>query len=344
VNGNTTIFVTDADNREILEYDGTSGAIKNWYAYGLGPNDVLNQMNVAAATRATLIPDVQGSIVGTLDATSGTLTKVGYRPYGESSSTSGSFRYTAQRIDPETNGLYYYRARQYIPAWGRFMQPDPIGYSGGNNLYAYVYNDPINGTDASGLYAGVDDAAFAGVGAVIGVSTVGIFDLARSAYNGQWIFSSKGTYASAAITGTATGLGILYAPATGGVSFVAAAAGGAALGNIAQQGIESGFAKFSYSSFAVDVGTSTALSLIPIPHLSGIPGVTAGQNSLAAIGRSTITKFENETISNVTTQTAIEGAVGLGIYDLPGTIAEKAAGVAADYGYGQLELSSGAKK
>ena len=151
VNGAATVYITDANNREILEYDGTSGAIKNWYAYGLGPNDVLNQMNVAAATRATLIPDVQGSIVGTLDATSGTLTKVGYRPYGESSSTSGSFRYTAQRIDPETNGLYYYRARQYIPAWGRFMQPDPIGYSGGNNLYAYVSNDPLNAADPTGL-------------------------------------------------------------------------------------------------------------------------------------------------------------------------------------------------
>jgi hypothetical protein len=39
--GVTTIFVTDADNREVLEYDGTSGAIQNWYAYGLGPNTAL---------------------------------------------------------------------------------------------------------------------------------------------------------------------------------------------------------------------------------------------------------------------------------------------------------------
>ena len=119
MNGNTTIFVTDADNREILEYDGTSGAIRNWYSYAFGPNDVLNQMNVATGTRATLVPDIQGSIVATLDATSGALTKTGYLPYGESGSTSGSFRYTGQRIDPETNGLYYYRARHYMPAWGR---------------------------------------------------------------------------------------------------------------------------------------------------------------------------------------------------------------------------------
>jgi YD repeat-containing protein len=38
VNGTTTVFVTDAGNREVLEYDGTSGAILRWYAYGLGSN------------------------------------------------------------------------------------------------------------------------------------------------------------------------------------------------------------------------------------------------------------------------------------------------------------------
>ncbi len=68
VNGTTTIYVTDADNREVLEYDGTSGAIGNWYAYALGPNDVLNQMSGAGTTRATLIPDIQGSFIGSLDA------------------------------------------------------------------------------------------------------------------------------------------------------------------------------------------------------------------------------------------------------------------------------------
>jgi RHS repeat-associated protein len=41
-------------------------------------------------------------------------------------------------------GLYFYRARHYSPQWGRFLQPDPIGYSGGINLYAYVGNDPLN--------------------------------------------------------------------------------------------------------------------------------------------------------------------------------------------------------
>ena len=110
-------------------------------------------MNVAAATRATFIPDLQGSVIGTLNSASGALSKVGYSPYGHNAGTPGSFGYTGQRFDAETNGLYYYRARHYSAALGRFAQPDPIGYSGGVNLYKYVGNDPLNLIDPLGLVA-----------------------------------------------------------------------------------------------------------------------------------------------------------------------------------------------
>ena len=33
VNGTTTVFVTDAANREVMEYDGASGAILRWYVW-----------------------------------------------------------------------------------------------------------------------------------------------------------------------------------------------------------------------------------------------------------------------------------------------------------------------
>jgi RHS repeat-associated protein len=105
---------------------------------------------VVAGTRAALIPDIQGSVIASLDSGSGSLSKIGYLPYGKSAS-SGPFGFTGQRIDLETNGLYYYRARHYSPAWGRFLQVDPIGTQGGINLYAYVGNDPLNFTDPNGL-------------------------------------------------------------------------------------------------------------------------------------------------------------------------------------------------
>jgi RHS repeat-associated protein len=153
-----TTYVTDADNREMLEYDGTTGALQAWHAFGLGPDDALNRMNIAGSSRQTLIPDIQGSVIGTLDS-SGTLTRAGYQPFGENASlTTAGFRYTGRRLDPETggsaaepSGLYYYRARMYSPTWGRFLQPDSRGYSAGANLYAYGNNDPLGFTDPLGL-------------------------------------------------------------------------------------------------------------------------------------------------------------------------------------------------
>jgi RHS repeat-associated protein len=60
------------------------------------------------------------------------------------------FQYTAQEWDSYA-GLYYYNARWYDSATGRFWQQDPIGFAAGDaNLYRYVNNSPTNATDPTG--------------------------------------------------------------------------------------------------------------------------------------------------------------------------------------------------
>ena len=66
------------------------------------------------------------------------------------SSYNNSYMFTGREYDTET-GLYYYRARYYDTALGRFLETDPIGYAGGINLYGYVGNNPWNWTDPWGL-------------------------------------------------------------------------------------------------------------------------------------------------------------------------------------------------
>jgi YD repeat-containing protein len=82
----TLITVTDADNRIVLDYNGSNGALLRWYAYGPGANDVLNQTNIVSNVRTTMIPDIQGSILATLDSGTGTFTRQNYLPYGKSAS------------------------------------------------------------------------------------------------------------------------------------------------------------------------------------------------------------------------------------------------------------------
>jgi RHS repeat-associated protein len=145
-----TNFLYDGD-RLVGEY-GASGAALRHYVHGAGVDEPLVWYEGAAETspKSWLHADRQGSIIATSSA-SGAVTAYTFGPYGEPSSWGPMrFAYTGQIALPEAQ-LYHYKARVYDPMMGRFLQTDPKGYDAGDtNLYAYVGDDPEDGTDPSG--------------------------------------------------------------------------------------------------------------------------------------------------------------------------------------------------
>jgi RHS repeat-associated protein len=108
-------------------------------------------MVTAAGTKTFFHQDKTDSVVAMSDV-NGNLTEgpYTYDSYGNGAPTTGvPFKYTGQRLDPET-GLYYYRARYYSSALGRFLQVDPIGYKDDIAWYDYTGDDPTDKNDPTG--------------------------------------------------------------------------------------------------------------------------------------------------------------------------------------------------
>jgi len=57
------------------------------------------------------------------------------------------------RYDESASGRTFYNSfRDYSPAYGRYVESDPIGLRGGINVYTYVSGNPVNAIDPYGLF------------------------------------------------------------------------------------------------------------------------------------------------------------------------------------------------
>jgi RHS repeat-associated protein len=147
VGGTGTSFLYDGDN-VVEEIQG--GSPSATMMTGLGLDQRFSR--TSGSSTSTYLTDNLGSTVALANSSGTIQTSYAYDPYGVTS-TSGAvntnpYQYTGR--ENNATGLYYYRARYYNPAWGRFISEDPIGLSGGANLYRYVSCNPIGHGDPLG--------------------------------------------------------------------------------------------------------------------------------------------------------------------------------------------------
>jgi RHS repeat-associated protein len=156
-----TAYTYDGD-RIIAEYDGSDTLLRK-FIYGPGIDEPICLVEVAENNAVYYYHfDGLGSVVALSDVNSVLVERYTYDVFGRpairdangteiaASAFANPYLFTGRAYDAET-GLYYYRARYYDYATGRFLQADPTGYADGLNLYAYVGNNPAIFSDAYGL-------------------------------------------------------------------------------------------------------------------------------------------------------------------------------------------------
>lgn len=98
--------------------------------------------------------DGKGNVSSVLDASQQVVASYRYDSFGRLTGQTGSlnqpYQFSTKRYFSDT-GLNYYGYRFYAPAIGRWINRDPIGETGGINLYGFVQNNPITNYDQLGL-------------------------------------------------------------------------------------------------------------------------------------------------------------------------------------------------
>jgi RHS repeat-associated protein len=151
VSGTVTRYVYDGTSI-LLEYDG-GNVLQSRYSHG---NSIDQPLAVErGGSLAYYQTDHLGSVRQLTNVAGTVVNSYDYDSYGRIESAvegvAQPFRFTGREFDAES-GNYYYRARYYDPATGRFLAEDPLAFSAGDsNFYRYAVNNPTRFVDPLGL-------------------------------------------------------------------------------------------------------------------------------------------------------------------------------------------------
>ncbi|WP_250655937.1 RHS repeat domain-containing protein [Alkalimarinus coralli] len=124
-----------------------------WFVIGLSSAIVQ-----AAPVTLSIHTDALGSPIAATDQKGDVVWKEEYRPFGEriikDNKADSQKRWFTGHVQDKDTGLVYMGARFYDPSIGRFLTPDPVGFSPNApmmfNRYAYANNNPYKYTDPDG--------------------------------------------------------------------------------------------------------------------------------------------------------------------------------------------------
>lgn len=157
----------DANNLPQVSYtrgNDLSGSLQG--AGGIGgllartANPQLQLSSSAGSAHAYYHADGNGNITALVNTNGVLLARYHYDPYGNLLGSSGplaeanTYRFSSKEYQVNS-ALYYYGYRFYEPNAQRWLNRDPIGESGGLNVYSFCMNSAIRFIDSLGLHAGI---------------------------------------------------------------------------------------------------------------------------------------------------------------------------------------------